>query len=63
MHTRLKCCHDRFPANFQHILHALNWIERNVVASFFHFAKGEQFQSEINIAQLVSQYMVSIPDD
>ena len=54
MHVRLKCCDDRFGANPQFIFHALDWIERNAVASSVHFAERKQFQSEINVCQLVN---------
>ena len=54
MHARLKCCDDRFAANPQYIFHALNWIEQNAVASSVHFAERKQFQSEINVGQLVN---------
>ena len=54
MHAKLKCCDDRFAANPQYIFHALDWIQRNVVASSIHFAERKQFQSEIiNVDQLV----------
>ena len=53
MHTRLKCCDDRFASNPQYIFHALDWIERNAVASSVHFAERKQFQSEISVGQLV----------
>ena len=55
MHARLKCCDDRFAANPQYIFHALDWIERNAVASSVHFAERKQFQSEISVGQLVNQ--------
>ena len=38
VHTRLKYCDDRFASNPQYISHALDWIERNGVASSVHFA-------------------------
>ena len=49
-----KCCDDRFAANSQYISHALNWIERKAVASSVHFEERKQFQSEINVCQLVN---------
>ena len=52
MHTRLKCCDDRFASNPQYIFHALDWIERNAVASSVHFAERKQFQNEISVGQL-----------
>ena len=54
MHARLKCCDDRFAANPQYIFHALDWIKRNAVASSVYFAERKQFQSEINVGQLVN---------
>ena len=54
VHTRLKCCDDRFASNPQHIFHALDWIERNAVARPVHFAERKQFQSEISVGQLVN---------
>ena len=54
VHTRLKCCDDRFASNPQYIFHALDWIERNAVASSVHFAERKQFQSEISVGQLVN---------
>ena len=54
VHARLKCCDDRFAANPQYIFHALDWIERNAVASSFYFAERKQFQSEIRVGQLVN---------
>ena len=53
VHARLKCCNDRFAANPQYIFHALDWIQRNVFASSVRFAERKQFQSEINVGQLV----------
>ena len=54
MHVRRKCCDDRFAANPQYIFHALDWIELNAVPSSVHFPERKQFQSEINIGQLVN---------
>ena len=54
MHARLKCCDDRFAANPQYIFHAVDWIERNAVASSVHFTERKQFQSEISVSQLVN---------
>ena len=34
--------------------HALDWIERNALASSVHFAKRKQFKSEIDVGQLVN---------
>ena len=55
MHTRLKCCHDRFTSNSQYIFHALDWIERNAVASSIHFAERKQFQNDISVVQLMNE--------
>ena len=55
VHARLKCCDDRFASNPQYIFQALDWIERNAVASSIHFAERKQFQTEINVGQLVNQ--------
>ena len=65
MHTRLKYCDDRFASNPQYIFHALEWIERNGVASWVHFAERKQFQSEISVGQLVNHNNVRrmISDD
>ena len=65
VHTRLKCCDDRFASNPQYIFHALDWIERNAVASSVHFAERKQFQSEISVGQLVNHNHVRrmISDD
>ena len=54
VHARPKCCDDRFAANPQYIFDALDWIERNAVASSVHFAEMKQIQSEINVGQLVN---------
>ena len=54
LHVRLRCCDDRFAANPQYIFHALDWIERNAVASSVHFVERKQFQSEISVGQLVN---------
>ena len=54
MHARLKCCDDRFAANPQYLFHSLDCIKRNAVASSIHFAERKQFQSEINLGQLVN---------
>ena len=54
VHARLKCCDDRFASNAQYIFQALDWIERNAVASSIHFAERKQFQSEFNVGQLVN---------
>ena len=50
----MKCCDDRFAANPQYMLHALDWVERNTVASSVHFTERKQLQSEVNIGQLVN---------
>ena len=63
LHARLKCCDDRFPANPQYIFHALDCYERNAVASSVYFTEGKQFQSEINVGQLVNHSNVRISDD
>ena len=65
VHAKLKCCGDRFAANPQYIFHALDWIERNAVASSVHFAERKQFQSEISVGQLVNHNNVRrmISDD
>ena len=47
-----RCCDDRFAANPQYIFHALDWIERNAIASSVHFVERKQFQSEISVGQL-----------
>ena len=49
VHARLKCCDDRFVSSSQYIFHALDWIERNLVASSVHFAERKQFQSDISV--------------
>ena len=58
VHTRLKCCDDRFASSPQYIFHALDWIKRYAVVR-------KQFQSEINLGQLVNHNNVRrmIPDD
>ena len=64
MHARLK--HDKvFAANPQYIFHALDWIERNAVPSSVYFIERKQFQSEINVGQLVNHNNVRrmISDD
>ena len=38
VHARMKFCDDRFVSNSQYVLHAIDWIERNLVASSIHFA-------------------------
>ena len=54
VHAKLKCCDDRFASNPQCIFHALDWIEKSVVASSVHFTEKKQFQSEINLGLLVN---------
>ena len=65
MHARLKCCDDRFASNSQYIFHALDWIERNAVASFIHFAERKQFKRDISVGQLMNKDTVKrmISDD
>ena len=65
VHARLKCCDDRFASNPQNIFHALDWMEKNAVASSVHFAERKQFQSEISVGQLVNHNNVRrmISDD
>ena len=65
VHARLKCCDDRFASNSQYIFHALDWIERNAVASFIHFAERKQFKSDISVGQLMNKDTVKrmISDD
>ena len=64
-HARLKCCDDTFASNSQYIFHALDWIERNAVASSIHFAERKQFQSGITVGQLMNKGTVKrmISDD
>ena len=45
---------DKFTASSQCISHTLDWIERNAVASPVYFTERRNFQSEINIDQLVN---------
>ena len=52
MHARLKCCDDRFASNSQHVLHAIDWIERNPVASSIHFAEKKN-QSDISVDRVI----------
>ncbi len=54
VHARLKCCDDRFASNPQYIFQSLEWIERNAVASTIHFTERKQFQTEVNVGQLVN---------
>ena len=55
VHARLRGCDDRFASNFHYIFHALDWIERNAVASSSHFAERKQFQSDILFGQLLNK--------
>ena len=65
VHTRLKCCDDRFASNSQYIFHALDWIERNAVAGSIHFAERKQFQSDISVGKFMNKDTVKrmISDD
>ena len=65
VHARLKCCDDTFASNSQYIFHALDWVERNAVASSVHFAVRKQFQSYITVVQLMNKDTVKrmISDD
>ena len=54
VHARLKYHDDRFASNPQYIFHALDWIERNAVASSINFAERKQFQDDISAGQLVN---------
>ena len=58
VHTRLKCFDDRFASNSRYIFHALDWIERNTVASSIHFPERKQFQSDISVGQLMNKITV-----
>ena len=42
IHARLKCCDGRFSSNPQYIFQALDWIERNAVASTIHFSERKK---------------------
>ena len=59
MHARLKCCDDRFASNSQYVLHAIDWIERNPVASSIHFPekkkKKKKNQSDISVDKLMNK--------
>ena len=55
IHARLKCCDDRFASNPQYIFQALDWIERNAVASSIHFTERKLFQSDIKVGELVNK--------
>ena len=62
VHARLKCSDDRFASNPQYIFHALDWIEKNAVASSIHFAERKHFQGDINAGQVTSnnvRHMIS----
>ena len=65
MHVRLKHYNDIFSANPWYIFHALDWFEKNAVASSVHSVARKQFQSEINVVQLVDHNNVrtKISDD
>ena len=55
VHARLKCCDDRFASNSRYIFCALDWIERNAVASSIQVAERKQFQSDISVGQLMNK--------
>ena len=55
VHVRLKGCDDRFISNSQYVFHSIDWIERNAVASSIHLAEKKQFQSDINVSQLMNK--------
>ena len=55
IHARLKCCDDRFASNPQYIFQALDWIERNAVASSIHFTELKLFQSDIKVGELINK--------
>ena len=40
-------------SNLQYIFHTLDWIKRNAVSGSIHFAERKQFQSDINVGQLM----------
>ena len=65
MYARLKFCDDRFASDSQYIFHALDWIERNAVASSIHFIERKQFQNGISVCQLTNKDTVKrmISDD
>ena len=50
----MKDLDDRFSSNPKYIFLALDWIERTVLASSIHFTQRKQFQSNINVGQLVN---------
>ena len=44
VHTRPKCCDDRFSSNPQNIFHALDWIERSACKLSSFLLKGNNFK-------------------
>ena len=52
--TRLKCSDNRFASNPQYLFSCLDWVERNAVASSINFTQRKQFQSEINVGNLLN---------
>ena len=65
IHARLKCCDDRFASDPQYIFSALDWIEREAVASSITFAQRKTFQGDISAGQLLTSGNVTrmISDD
>ena len=54
MYARLKCCHDRFAANPQHIYHALDWINKMLLQAQFILLERNNFKVKSNVGQLVN---------
>ena len=63
--ARLKCSDNRFASNAQYLFSALDWVEKYAVASSVNFTQRIQFQSEINVGQLLDSSNIQrmISDD
>lgn len=63
--ARLKCSDNRFASNPQYLFSVLDWVEKTAAASTVNFTQRKQFQSDLNVGNLLNHSSVQrmISDD
>ena len=54
IHACLKSSDDQWASNPQYIFHALDWIQKNTVASPIYFSQRKHYQADLNAGQVNS---------
>ena len=55
LHSILKNKDKRYSENPQYIIYCLDWLEKEIVFSTKQFVQRKQFQSDINVRQLMNE--------